>query len=70
MASYPKTVTLINASINRQMMNRYRYTSHINVQFYNTVSNNIPEVKSVYAVTCNLEYNIHTATVMKNEIDI
>jgi len=52
------------------MMNRYRYTSDINVQDYNTVSNSIPEAKRVYAVTHNLEYNLHTATVMKNEIDL
>ena len=52
------------------MMNRYRYTSDINVQDYNTVSYSIPEVKRVYAVTCNLEYNLHPLTVMKNVIDL
>ena len=60
----------INPSNITQMMNRYRYTSDINVQDYNTVSNSIPEAKRVYAVTHNLEYNLHTATVMKNEIDL
>jgi len=60
----------INASINTQMTNRYRYTSDINVLDCNTVSYSIPEAKRVYTVTCNLEYNLHTVTVMKNVIDL
>jgi hypothetical protein len=60
----------INASINTQMMNRYRYTSDINVQDYNTMGSCIPEAMRVYAVIHNLEYNLHTVTVMKNVIDL
>jgi hypothetical protein len=49
------------------MMNRFRYTSDINVQDYNTMGNSIPEAKGVYSVIRNLEYNLHMVTMMKNE---
>jgi hypothetical protein len=51
------------------MMNRFWYTSDINVQDYSTLGNSIPEPKGVYSVIRNLEYNLHMVTVMKNEIE-
>jgi hypothetical protein len=51
------------------MMDRFWYTSDINVEDYNTMGNYIPEAKRVHAVIRNLGYNLHTVTVMTNEID-